>query len=74
MLNLLVYFEIVHECPLVILSTLRSQKEDNPAFNLKTASRSARLRRSSRDHKPSLRIVYLDNPTFSVQATGIPVD
>jgi len=67
--SLLMFFEIFHECPLVLLSTMWSKKVckdilDYPAFNLNTSSRSALLRHSSSVHSPSY-----DNTSFSVEKT-----
>jgi len=56
--GLLLFFEIFHECPLVLLSTMRSKvcKDilDYPAFNLNTSSRSALLRHSSSVHSQAM--------------------
>jgi len=59
-----VFFEIFHECPLVLLSTTRSKKVcrdilDYPPFNLNTSSRSALLRHSSSVHSPSYDNTFL---------------
>jgi len=54
-----VFCHSLHECPLILLSILRSKKVskdmlDSPVFNLNTSSRSALLHCSSNDHSPSL--------------------